>query len=292
MTQNRILDLYWHRKHFMKKRILFALILNTVILLCATASAFAQSNGTNGSSIGSANRKPEPFASGETLSYEVKLSKAILRGVNVADLNFTVGEASNGKDYLLKAEAKSKGTLTKLFRVSFYQTFDSTVEAENFRVLKTVKRDEQDERVRESEAFFDYRDRRVTYIETDPNDRMRPPRRIASSIEDSIAHDLISGIYNLRRLPLAVGKTFQILISDSGLVYKVPVRVTAREQQSTVLGKVWCFRIEPEVFGANRIVEQKGSMIIWITDDSKRIPVRSQINTPRFKAEVKLKKAD
>ena len=143
--------------------------------------------------------------------------------------------------------------------------------------------------MRESEAFFDYRDRRVTYIETDPNDRMRPPRRIASVIEDA-TQDLISGIYNLRRLPLAVGKTFQIQVSDSGLVYKVPVRVTAREQQNTALGKIWCFRIEPEVFGANRIVEQKGSMIIWIADDAKRTPVRSQINTPRFKAEVKLKK--
>jgi hypothetical protein len=58
---------------------------------------------------------------------------------------------------------------------------------------------------------------------------------------------LITGIYTLRRLPLAVGKTFELKVSDSGLIYKIPVRVTAREEQKTILGKVWCFRVEPQV---------------------------------------------
>jgi hypothetical protein len=226
---------------------------------------------------------------GETLSYEGKLSKAIFRGISVADIDFTVAQAANGKDYLIKTEARSKGSLTKLFRFSFLQLFESTVEADTLRVLKTTKRDEQGERVRESEAFFDYRDRRVTYIETDPNDRMRPPRKIASAIEDNM-QDLISGIYTLRRLPLAVGKTFQVAVSDSGLVYKIPVRVAARELQTTVLGKVWCFRVEPEVFGANRVIEQKGTMTIWIVDDARRVPVRARINADGYKIEVKLKK--
>lgn len=231
-----------------------------------------------------------PFAVGETLTYEGKFSK-IIRGIAVADLSFKVMNAPNNKDYLVKAEAKSKGTLLKLFRFSFLQQIDSTIEKEEFRALKTVKRDVQKERVRDSEALFDYAAKRVTYVETDPKDTMRPPRNIASTIEDK-THDMISGIYSLRLLPLAVGKKFELAVSDSGLVYKVPLRVTAREQQKTVLGKVWCFRIEPEIFGENRLIEQKGSMIIWITDDEKRIPVRSQLNTEIGKVEVKLKKVD
>lgn len=51
-----------------------------------------------------------------------------------------------------------------------------------------------------------------------------------------------------------------------------------------------CFRIEPEVFGNNRLIEQEGSMILWITDDARRLPVRSQIKTDLGKLEVKLKK--
>lgn len=261
----------------MTKRIIQALLFKLIILLCC-GLALAQANG-----------KTEAISVGETLSYEGKLSKAIFRGISVADINFSLTRAANEKDYLIKTEARSKGSLTKLFRFSFLQLFESTVDAENFRALKTTKRDEQGERIRDSEAFFDYRDRRVTYIETDPNDRMRPPRKIASGIDDN-TQDLISGIYTLRRLPLAVGKTFQLSISDSGLVYKIPVRVAAREQQTTILGKVWCFRLEPEVFGANRIIEQKGTMTIWIIDDPRRIPVRAQINSDGYKIEVKLKK--
>lgn len=282
----------------MPKRLIHALSLKLAILLCC-ASVFAQTSATGtttaaaaaAASAASSANKWKALAVGETLTYEGKLSKAIFRGIAVADLNFVTDLAPNGEDYLFRAEAKSKGTLTKIFRISFAQSILSNVDAQKFRVLKTVKRDDNGDRVRDSEAVFDYGDRRVTYVETDPNDRMRPPRRIASTLAEAETHDLISGVYSLRLLPLAVGRTFQISISDSGLVYKIPVRVTAREQQDSVIGrKIWCFRVEPEVFGPNRLIDQKGTMVIWITDDTRRIPVRSQINTDGYKVEVKLKK--
>lgn len=236
-------------------------------------------------------KKLEPFTTDETLVYEAKVSKAVFRGIAVADLNFSVERAANNRDFLIKAEAKSKGTIAKLFNYNFYQNIKSTVDGQNYSILTTVKRDEQKERVRDSTAVFNYKSRQVTYIEADPNDTARPPRIVASVIEPG-AQDLISGIYTLRRLPLAVGKTFEIDISDSGLVYKTPVRVTAREEIKSILGKNWCFRVEPEVFGAKRIIEQKGEMIIWITDDARRLLVRSQINSSVGRVEVKLKSVD
>lgn len=236
-------------------------------------------------------QKNVPYTEGENLTYEGKISKLVLRGISVADLTFTVSKVPENNNFLVKAEANSKGTLLKLFRFSFVQKFESTVNGENFSVLKTVKRDEQGERIRNSEATFDYNEKQVTYVETDPKDSARPPRRIASSIENE-TYDLISGVYILRSLPLAVGKTFTLNISDSGLVYKIPVRVTARERQNTILGKVFCFRVEPEVFGQGRMIENKGSMIIWITDDNRRLPVRSQLNTNLGRIEVKLRKIE
>lgn len=232
-----------------------------------------------------------PFNVGESLTYEGKFSKAILRGIGVADLSFTVSDMTKSGDYLVKAEARSKGTLLKIFNFKFYQRIESTVDDQQQNVLKTFKRDEQGDRVRESEAEFDYRGKKVTYVETDPKDPARPPRRVASPIEAE-TQDLISAIYALRRLPFAVGKTFEMSVSDSGLVYKVPVRVTGREMQKSVLGKAWCWRVEPEIFGENRMIEQKGSMIIWITDDARRIPVRSRIDSEIGRIEVKLKKAE
>jgi hypothetical protein len=191
---------------------------------------------------------------------------------------------------LVRAEAKSKGSLLKLFRYSFVQELDSTIGTDEFRVLKTVKHDVQKDRVRNSEADFDYGERRVTYTESDPSEPMRPPRRIASEL-DGATHDLVSAIYSLRVLPLTIGSTYIVKISDSGLVYDIPVRVTAREKQKTIFGNVMCLRIEPDVFGPRRLIEKEGSMVVWITDDARRIPVRSQVDAPIGNIEIKLKSA-
>ena len=239
----------------------------------------------------SVSAKPNAFAVGEVLNYEAKLSRAIVGNLPLggANLSFTVANAPDGKDYLFLTEAISKGTLLKIFRQRFLQTYESTVDKDKFQMIKTVKHDEQGNRIRDGESFFDYPAKQVTYIETNPDDSARAPRRIASTIQDNTL-DLVSGLYSLRRLPLAVGKTFELSISDSGLVYRIPVRVKARELQNTMLGKVWCFRVEPEIFGANRLIEDDGKMSLWITEDSRRIPVRAEIFAGVGKIDIKLKK--
>jgi hypothetical protein len=231
-----------------------------------------------------------PFLDGEKLVYEGKISR-IIQGIAVADLTFTFGKTADGKNYLIETDARSKGTLIKLFRFSFLQSYDSTVDIEKFRILETVKEDVQRDRIRISVSLFDYVQNKVTFTESNPKEPMRAPRRIASDLKGD-AQDLVSGIYYLRTLPLAIGKVFELTVSDSGLVYQVPVRVTAREIQKSMLGRLMCFRVEPEVFGNNRLIEQKGSMTIWITDDARRIPVRSRINSEFGKIEVRLKSVE
>ena len=230
------------------------------ILLAAAASvslgvgiAVAQPNGGNGVAATKPATASLPFAAGETLTYEGKLNK-IIRGISVAELTFTVGETTDGNDFIINAEARSKGTLLKLFRFSFLQKIDTTIERDGFYAQKTVKLDVQKDRVRNSEALFDYTERRVTYVETDPKEPMRPPRRIASDLE-SEAHDLVSAIYSLR-LPLKVGDAFMVPVSDSGLVIRAGP-VTAREKQKTIFGNVWCFKVEPQVFGPERMMNAK-----------------------------------
>jgi len=260
------------------------LFFRSIAILIATVSATAGAAAQSAPHADSARM----FA-GETLKYEGKMDK-ILHGIGVADLLFNAIIPPNSDELLIRAEAESKGTLLKLFRYSFSQQYDSTIDTKTFRILKTVKHDVQKERVRDSEAVFNYTTNRVTFVETDPKDPMRPPRRIASEI-DSHMLDMISAIYALRALPLAVGQKHEFSVSDSGLVYKIPFLVTAREMQKTVLGKMWCLRIEPEIFGENRLIEQKGEMVIWVTDNDRHTPVRSTIKTQYGKFDIKLKSA-
>ena len=223
---------------------------------------------------------------GETIVYDGKLDKFI--DISVAELTFKSTTVPGTKDLVIDAQAVSRGTLLKLFRYSFLQQYASTVDVSSFKIMRTTKHDVQKERVRDGEAIFDYGERRVTYVETDPKDKMRPPRRIASEITDPV-YDMISAIYAVRLMPLAVGKRMELTVSDSGLIYKVPIAVVAREQQKTKIGRVWTFRVEPEIFGPGRLIEQKGKMTIWMTDDVRHIPVRAEIDTQFGQIEVKLK---
>jgi hypothetical protein len=261
----------------MKNGRLRSLVL-TALVLAASCAAAAQSHDTSAKMF-----------DGESLTYEGKVNK-ILRGLTIAELTFnsTIDPAAN--ELVIRSQAVSKGTLLKLFRYSFLQEYGSTIDATKFNILKTTKHDVQKERVRDSEASFDYVDHRVRFVETDPKDATRPPRQIASEITEPM-YDMISAIYAVRMLPLSVGKRMEFNVSDSGLVYKVPFTVTARERQKTIFGKVWCFRVEPDIFGKDRLIERKGSMVIWFVDDARKVPVKSEVKTGFGKFTIKLKSA-
>ena len=233
---------------------------------------------------------PAPFAVGEVLTYEAKFNRTLVPPMTVGDLTFSVIESphSAGGVFLIKSEAQSRG-VAKLFGKDITQKLESRVDGDRFRILRSIKYDKQDERIRNSEAIFDYEEGKVMYTETDPTDPARRPYQLASSIPE-MTYDVVSGIYALRMMPLAVGKTFNVTVSDSGLVYTVPVIVTARERQKSIYGKVWTFRVEPQIFGDNRPFSQKGKMVIWIMDDERRIPVRAEISASIGRLDVKLKK--
>jgi len=214
---------------------------------------------------------------GEELTYEGKISKMKI-SFSVAQLTFTAKQIAGSDDLLIKAEAVSKGTLTSLFHFSFLQQINSNVDLADFRASRTQKHDVQKERVRDSEAVFDYAQKRVTFVETDPKDNMRPPRRIASDISDP-SHDLVSSIYFMRLQDLSVGKRFEVEISDSGLVYKIPVSVVGKEKKDTLFGKVDCWKVEPDIFGRGRLIEKEGKLTIWMTADERHVPVLAKIDS-------------
>ncbi len=257
------------------KELVYRSIIISTLVLAAVFAASAQTTTPMGKSL-----------VGEVTKYDVKVNK-ILKGISVAELTLTADTMPNSTDLKITGEAVSKGTLLKIFRYSFLQHYESVLDP-SFRILKTTKHDVQKERVRDSEAIFDYGQKRVMFTETDPKNSSRPPRTIASEIGEHVL-DMVSAVYYLRLQTLAIGKKFELSVSDSGLVYKLPVVVTAREIQKTVLGNVQCFRLEPDVFGPGRLIEQKGKMVIWMTDDARHLPVHSEIRAEIGKIDIKLK---
>ena len=101
---------------------------------------------------------------------------------------------------------------------------------------------------------------------------------------------MLSAIYFLRTQPLAVGHTLQLTISDSGRVYKIPVRVLEKKRMKTAVGRVDALRVEPELFGPDGMMDRKGHISIWYTADNRRIPVKAVIKTEYGTFDVKLRK--
>lgn len=243
-----------------------------------------------------------PFEPNEQLFYEAEFSKAIFRKLDVADFKFSAGRSplteSNDafsqpqSTYALvfKAEITSKGFFTRLFNLSFKERVESIVEPLSFTVQRTNIHDEQGKRIRTTEAVFDRAKGKMSWTQRDPNNPQREPRQIITDFSGQL-HDVLSAIYFIRTQPLIVGKSLEIFIGDGGRVYQVPIRVVERKRMKTILGRVDVVRVDPELFGPDRLIDsEKGHFSLWITDDGRRVPVIAKIKTAYGTFDIKLKR--
>ena len=234
----------------------------------------------------------KPFEPGEQLVYKAEVSRSLLKKIDVATFKFQVevtpATAANhhGRDVRATTEATpslrfigdvtSEGFFVKLFNLKFHQRVESTVDAQSLAVRKTVKLDEQGKRVRTSEAVFDPKTNKVTWVERDPNNPSRPERVLTDDFSGAV-QDIVSAIYYLRNQKLEPGTSFEMEISDSGRVYKVPVRVLERKRMKTVVGKVDAVNVVPQLFGEGGMLNRNGQLSMWLTDDARHIPVKAQL---------------
>jgi hypothetical protein len=263
------------------------------LVLCAALFAVAPASDSKRMDSGKL-----PFEPAEELVYEGEFSRALLRGLNVAELRFTAArtQASNiqpGNGNAPAAlrftlDAVTKGLLRKLFGLNYHQHVESTVEPATFSVLQTTKLDEQGKRKRTSEAIFDQAAGKVVWTERDPTDTNREPRVVTNQMSGAV-QDIASAFYYLRTQPLVLGSSFAVMVSDSGQVYSIPVSVSEKKTMKTVLGKVQTLKVDADIFGDNRLVRGKGKMSIWFTDDARHIPVRARVNNEMGTLDITLK---
>ena len=234
-----------------------------------------------------AHRTPNRFELGEELHFEAEFSRALLRKLDVADLKFRATRTPHALTF--NADVSSKGFFPRLFNLKFRERVESTVEPFTFTVQKTTILDEQGKRVRTTESTFDAAKGRMTWTSRDPNNPSAEPRHAIAEFSGQL-QDVLSAIYFIRTQPLAVGKTFEVFVGDGGKVYTIPVKVVEKKRMKTILGRVDVLRVNPELFGPGRLIEnEKGEFSIWITDDARHIPVGGRVKTDYGTFDIKLK---
>jgi hypothetical protein len=134
----------------------------------------------------------------------------------------------------------------------------------------------------DKETIFDLPNRKITFF-----NYLRDTRD-EHTITAPHVWDVISGFYYLRTRYLEVGKTVFVDVFDSNKFLSVAVHVLGKE--SIVVpqrGTVDTVKIRP-VLHSEGLFQKKGDIIVWLTDDESKVPVKVETEVSVGKVTAKL----
>lgn len=100
--------------------------------------------------------------------------------------------------------------------------------------------------------------------------------------------DILSSFYFIRTQKLEVGKSLFIDNHSDDKLYPLEVKVHKKERIKVKAGEFDCVVVEP-ILRASGLFKSKGRLIVWLTDDERKIPVqmKSKIFVGYITAELK-----
>jgi len=193
------------------------------------------------------------FLEGETLDYTLRWLK-----VTGGTARMTISPMDDGSRYRITSVAKSSPGFSRFFKVR--DEIETIVDRSDFSTVRYVKRlDEGGDKIEET-----------TVIEDGIATRTR--RKVKKIPVPRPVMDPISVIDYLRTADLSVGKSYELELIADGKRYTVHAQVVRREKVETPLGVFDCVRVEPRMVSSG--VERQEKLLIWYTNDERKIPVR------------------
>lgn len=92
-------------------------------------------------------------------------------------------------------------------------------------------------------------------------------------------HCIISAFYQVRKMDLSGKKDTYFSAVSGKKSYRLQVIVHGKETVETRLGSFKCIKVEP-VLGDDGAFKAAGRLFIWLTDDSRRLPVLMRVKIP------------
>jgi hypothetical protein len=207
-------------------------------------------------------QRREALQAGETLSYDISWSDIVTAGTAVMEIKS--GTQPDGEQVLrFIATTHSAGLVDKFYPVN--DRLESIFSTNRTQSLKFSLKQSHGKKKNRRELVFDPLKKTVTgTMNDDPPETLTVPDR---------TQDALSSLYCLRtRDDFVVGKPIILQVHDGGKNWSVEVQTLGREKVKTPAGEFATIKLRtfPTYEG---VFMNKGEIFIWLTDDSRKIPV-------------------
>jgi hypothetical protein len=151
------------------------------------------------------------------------------------------------------------------------EVIESTVRLPGAKVQRYTKTGRQGrDKNRDQEVVFDLEKGTAQYRR---NEDLRDPIEVPPDVQDPL-----SSFYVFRSLPVPESGSVALNVSDGKKVVHGVITVIGKETVNTPVGTFETVIIEPELEGLGGIFKKSpgARILIWITDDERRMPVKLQ----------------
>ena len=194
------------------------------------------------------------FDKGEKLTFTLSWLK-----VTGGSAEMTVTPVPESKQVRLQSIAKSNAFFSKIYRVR--DEIESIVNRADLSTVLFHKK--LDERGKKKED--------VTVIDEEKGMALR--RGVETQVPKPI-FDPLSTIYFLRTVDLSPGKVHTFNTLADGKLYAIEATVLQRESVRTDAGTFETVLVEPKMRRGGIFRDENTRLLIWYTDDERRLPVR------------------
>ena len=173
-----------------------------------------------------------------------------------------------------KVRMESVGLVSKLFRVQddYLVTVNQGMCAETVQTTSS-----EGNRERDAKITFDYAAKKASYLE---HDRLKNAVLAAHEIDiPPCVHDVLGGLYYMRTLNLEPGQSAGVPVSDGKKAVVAKVQAQQREEIRVPDGAYKTIRYEAFLFD-NALYHRSAHLYVWLSDDSRRLPVQIQVRMP------------
>jgi hypothetical protein len=214
--------------------------------------------------------RPVPFATGETLEYDVSWASFLTAG----SATVTVREKRPSYDsiaYYIAAEGRPSALVGRLYPV--YYKVDTLLDVFTLLPQRSSLFSQEANRRRMQITRFNQAHRTAEY-EMTTNTVVKRTLKLRGD-----THDPLSALFAIRSLPLRQGFKTTMDVANADQILRVQVTVQERAAIVTPAGRFDAWRVTPLVLeGAGGM---KGrALTLWISDTERRVPVKIEAEMP------------